>query len=218
MDYRRLQHSYPPRPSPLGTSESRVDRQFDTTVDSRGQPGPERPRAYSSATFTPSPSQISRSSATQGSHAPFQRDTRTYMPSRPAQTGHRRHGSLETGNQTHTHRRNNSQPQAVKYRSGMLLTVSLFLPRYFISRGSLVPMPRIHEDSKNRRFAAASTFLIPWDSAYLRVGRSESLRLPHVNSPTQDYTKTHPSLPLMDFPRWRRSTGRQLGSASPGQV
>ncbi|CAG8947526.1 unnamed protein product [Penicillium salamii] len=117
MDYRRLQHSYPPRPSPLGTSEPRVDRQF-VAPESRGRPDSEKPRAYPSANSTPSPSQIYQSTATRGSLAALRGDTLgAYIPSRQGQT-HRRHGSLESRNHVQTHRRNNSQPQAIRYREG----------------------------------------------------------------------------------------------------
>lgn len=140
MDFRRLQHSYPPRPSPLGTSEPRVDRQL-VAPESRVRPESDKPRAYPSANSTPSPSQIYQSTANRGSLAALRGDTLgAYIPSRQGQA-HRRYGSLESRNHTQTYRRNNSQPQAVKYREGSLFIFvgSLFQVAW------LVPMPRIHE-------------------------------------------------------------------------
>ncbi|CAG8063346.1 unnamed protein product [Penicillium olsonii] len=124
MDYRRLQHSYPPRPSPLGSSEPRVDRPF-VAPESRGRTDSEKPRAYPSTNSTPSPSQIYQSTATRGSLAALRGDTLgAYIPSRQSQA-HRRHGSLESRNHAQTHRRNNSQPQAIRYREVGLLDASV---------------------------------------------------------------------------------------------
>ncbi|KAJ5325455.1 uncharacterized protein N7506_008557 [Penicillium brevicompactum] len=125
MDYRRLQHSYPPRPSPLGTSEPRVDRHSVAPESHGRRPESDKPRAYPSANSTPSPSQIYHSTATRGSLAALRGDTLgAYIPSRQGQA-HRRHGSLEFRNHTQTHRRNNSQPHTVRNHEVGLLNASV---------------------------------------------------------------------------------------------
>ncbi|KAJ5822432.1 hypothetical protein N7447_004772 [Penicillium robsamsonii] len=138
MDYRRLQQSYPPRPSPLGASQGPRDpRQFAGPFTESLQPENDKPRPYPSpsSTTTPSPSQLYQSTASRNtsrgdtSSAYFPRNGPTQAHRRHGsletrnheQTqAHRRHGSLETRNHEQTHRRNNSQPQAVRYREGLL--------------------------------------------------------------------------------------------------
>ncbi|KAJ5437653.1 hypothetical protein N7445_006197 [Penicillium cf. griseofulvum] len=121
MDYRRLQHSYPPRPSPLGTSqEPRDPRHFTVPFTESHQPETDKPRSYHSpsSNATPSPSQLYQSTA---SRTNTRGDTSSaYFPRNGPTQAHRRHGSLETRNHEQMHRRNNSQPQAVRYREGLL--------------------------------------------------------------------------------------------------
>ncbi|CAG8897065.1 unnamed protein product [Penicillium egyptiacum] len=117
MDYRRLQHSYPPRPSPLGASqEARDPQQFPAPfTESRQETEKPRPYPSPSSNTTPSPSQLYHSTALRTSRG----DTSSaYFPRNGPTQSHRRHGSLETRNNEQTHRRNNSQPQALRYREG----------------------------------------------------------------------------------------------------
>jgi hypothetical protein len=158
MDYRRLQHSYPPRPSPLGASqEPRIDqpRQFAapfSSHESRGKLESDKPRPYpsSASNTTSSPSQLYQSTISRASQAPLRGDAPSaYFPPRNGPTQvHRRHGSLETRNHEQTHRRNNSQPQTIRYREGRqsLLNFACLLslawpgsPRLQIPRIGLVP-------------------------------------------------------------------------------
>jgi hypothetical protein len=121
MDYRRLQHSYQPRPSPLGASErSDPSRTFAAPVAQSRRPETDESRPHVSPTSTSnstSPSQIypvnARSSrASHTSHALLRGNTPSaYFQSGPRPT-HRRHGSLESRHHGQSHRRNNSQPQA----------------------------------------------------------------------------------------------------------
>ncbi|KAL2698222.1 hypothetical protein AAEP93_010932 [Penicillium crustosum] len=118
MDYRRLQHSYPPRPSPLGASQEPRDPQFAPFTESRQETDKPRPYPSPSSNTTPSPSQLYQSTASRTSN-PSRGDTSSaYFPRNGPTQAHRRHGSLETRNHEQTHRRNNSQPQAVRYREG----------------------------------------------------------------------------------------------------
>ncbi|OQD62092.1 hypothetical protein PENPOL_c014G05845 [Penicillium polonicum] len=118
MDYRRLQHSYPPRPSPLGAQEPR-DPQFATFTESR-QETDKRPYPSPSSNTTPSPSQLYQSTASRTSNTSRGDTSSAYFPRNGPTQAHRRHGSLETRNHEQTHRRNNSQPQTVRYREGLL--------------------------------------------------------------------------------------------------
>ncbi|KAJ5375803.1 hypothetical protein N7517_007809 [Penicillium concentricum] len=118
MDYRRLQHSYPPRPSPLGASqEPRDPRQFAVPF-TESQPETDKPRPYPSPSSnnTPSPSQLYQSTTSRNTSRGD--PSSAYFPRNGPTQAHRRHGSLETRNHEQTHRRNNSQPQVVRYREG----------------------------------------------------------------------------------------------------
>ncbi|KAJ5973089.1 uncharacterized protein N7479_003007 [Penicillium vulpinum] len=121
MDYRRLQHSYPPRPSPLGASqEPRDPRQFAAPFTESHQLETDKPRPYPSpaSNTTPSPSQLYQSTASRTSNTSRGDTSSAYFPRNGPTQAHRRHGSLETRNHEQTHRRNNSQPQVVRYREG----------------------------------------------------------------------------------------------------
>lgn len=240
MDYRRLQHSYPPRPSPLGVSqEPRTDqpRQFAAPFsphEPRGQPESDKPRPCPSpsSNTTPSPSQLFQTTTSRTSHASLRGDAPSaYFPSRngPAQA-HRRHGSLETRNHEQTHRRNNSQPQAVRYREGtqtlveycfcFLIFLCVYFPRVAWFRCPRLQIPRIGLVP----WLAAST-LLQCGHPVCATGRNmciwkfpihltKAMR-PVQSIPRNPFFPCPCTLPLMDFPQWRRSTGRQLGSASP---
>ncbi|KAJ5554768.1 hypothetical protein N7535_007214 [Penicillium sp. DV-2018c] len=129
MDHRRLQYSYPPRPSPLGTSqETHTDQlhQFAGPFSSHeplGRIESDKSRPYHSpaSDSTSSPSQLYQSTVPRTSQTSLRGDApSTYFPPRHGLTQvHRRHGSLETRNNEQTHRRNNSQPQTVRYREGL---------------------------------------------------------------------------------------------------
>ncbi|KAJ5173524.1 uncharacterized protein N7500_001455 [Penicillium coprophilum] len=121
MEYRRLQHSYPPRPSPLGASqEPRDPRQFAVPFTESHQLETDKPRPYpsSSSNATPSPSPLYQS-ATSRTNTSRGDTSSAYLPRNGSTQAHRRYGSLETRNHEQTHRRNNSQPQ-VRYREGLL--------------------------------------------------------------------------------------------------
>ena len=132
--YRRLhQSSYPPRPSPLGTSESRDERsrtftsaatavtatsatpdhrRTDTQEKSRPTSRYEQPIATANLSFP--------TSRVSGSH-PLRESTSAHVSPVKTHPGqhqqHRRHASLE-GRHHYTHRRNHSQPQAGQNREG----------------------------------------------------------------------------------------------------
>ncbi|KAJ5505131.1 hypothetical protein N7463_008005 [Penicillium fimorum] len=121
MDYRRLQHSYPPRPSPLGASqEPRDPRQFAVPFTESRQSETDKPHLYPSpsSNTTPSSSQLYQSTASRNTSRGD--PSSAYFPRNGPTQAHRRRGSLETRNHEQTHRRNNSQPQAVRYREGLL--------------------------------------------------------------------------------------------------
>ncbi|OQD92229.1 hypothetical protein PENSOL_c043G07870 [Penicillium solitum] len=120
MDYRRLQHSYPPRPSPLGASQEPRDPQFAPFTESRQETDKPRPYPSPSSNTTPSPSQLYQSTASRTSNTSRGDTPSAYFPRNGPTQAHRRHGSLETRNHEQTHRRNNSQPQVVRYREGLL--------------------------------------------------------------------------------------------------
>ncbi|CAI7675480.1 unnamed protein product [Penicillium discolor] len=120
MDYRRLQHSYPPRPSPLGASQEPRDPQFAPFTESRQETDKPRPYPSPSSNTTPSPSQLYQSTASRTSNTSRGDTASAYFPRNGPTQAHRRHGSLETRNHEQTHRRNHSQPQAVRYREGLL--------------------------------------------------------------------------------------------------
>ncbi|CAI7662677.1 unnamed protein product [Penicillium palitans] len=120
MDYRRLQHSYPPRPSPLGASQEPRDPQFAPFTESRQETDKPRPYPSPSSNTTPSPSQLYQSTASRTSNTSRGDTSSAYFPRNGPTQAHRRHGSLETRNHEQIHRRNNSQPQAVRYREGLL--------------------------------------------------------------------------------------------------
>ncbi|KAJ5598783.1 hypothetical protein N7537_008867 [Penicillium hordei] len=143
MEYRRLQHSYPPRPSPLGASQEPRDPQFATPfTESRQEADKPRPYPSPSSNTTPSPSQLYQSTASRTLNTSGGDTSSAYFPRNDPTQTHRRHGSLETRNHEQTHRRNNSQPQA------------------------MVPMPQI-EDSKDRTCAVVGLhFVTLFQSAF----------------------------------------------------
>lgn len=132
--YRRLhQSSYPPRPSPLGTSESRDERSRTFTsaataaTAASATPDPRRPEIQDKGRPTSRYEQpIATSnlsfptSRVSGSH-PLRESTSAHVSpvkSHPGQhQQHRRHASLE-GRHHYTHRRNHSQPQVGQNREG----------------------------------------------------------------------------------------------------
>lgn len=145
MDYRRLQHSYPPRPSPLGASQEPRDPQFAPFTESRQETDKPRPYPSPSSNTTPSPSQLYQSTASRTSNTSRGDTSSAYFPRNGPTQAHRRHGSLETRNHEQIHRRNNSQPQAVRYREGRqspwVVFVYFRLPRWF--RCPRLRIPRI---------------------------------------------------------------------------
>ena len=223
MDYRRLQHSYPPRPSPLGVSqEPRDSQQFPASfTESRQEIDKPRPYPSPSSNTTPSSSQLYQSNALRTSNTT--RDTSSaYFPRNAPTQVHRRHGSLETRNHEQTHRRNNSQPQTVRYREGRQFFQCLCLLSL-----CPVPVPQI-EDSKDRTCAAVGlhfVILLQSPVEYVRpeecISCIHQVRMVKILRDLESLPMLPPlpcpktRVPLMDFPRWRRSTGRQLGSASP---
>jgi hypothetical protein len=156
MDYRRLQHSYPPRPSPLGASqEPRDPQQFPTSfIESRQETDKPRPYPSPSSNTTPSPSQLYQPSALRTSNT--SRDTSSaYFPRNGPTQVHRRHGSLEARNPEQAHRRNNSQPQTVRYREGRqyLFNVCVYFP------STRFRWPQI-QDSKDRTCAVVGLHFV----------------------------------------------------------
>ncbi|KAJ5569441.1 uncharacterized protein N7459_008871 [Penicillium hispanicum] len=124
MDYFRRPHhsSYPPRPSPLGSShESRDDqpRALRTSADdeSRNRPEYDKPR-LDRYDYTASSAHLYSPGASHVSHL-LRHESAGAQPS-PSRSypshQHRRHASLETRHHPHAHRRNNSQPQAGHHR------------------------------------------------------------------------------------------------------
>ncbi|CAG8947525.1 unnamed protein product [Penicillium salamii] len=85
-----------------------------------------------------------------------------------------------------------------------------------MSRGPSVPMPQIHAISKNRR-CAITGLCGPWDEDLCIGSQTQRPPNPDPFCFVLPFTQHLSPSPLMDFPRWRRSTGRQLqlGSASP---
>ncbi|CDM37203.1 Histone deacetylation protein Rxt3 [Penicillium roqueforti FM164] len=121
MDYRRLQHSYPPRPSPLGASQEPRDPHFTApSTESRQEIDKSRPYPSPASNATSSPSQLYQSATSHTSNTPRGDTSSAYFPRNGPTQAHRRHGSLETRNHEQMHRRNNSQPQAPRYREGLL--------------------------------------------------------------------------------------------------
>jgi hypothetical protein len=138
MDYRRLQHSYQPRPSPLGASE-RPDpsRTFAAPPQSRRSETDEsRPHVSPTSTSnSTSPSQIypgnARSArASHTSHASLRGNTPSAYFQSGSRPTHRRHGSLENRYHGQSHRRNNSQPQSREGRQFLLFPHVAWLPRF----------------------------------------------------------------------------------------
>ena len=136
MDYRRLQHSYPPRPSPLGASQEPRDPQFAPFTESRQETDKPRPYPSPSSNTTPSPSQLYQSTASRTSNNSRGDTPSAYFPRNGPTQAHRRHGSLETRNHEQIHR-----------------CFCLFSP------AQMVPMPRI-EDSKDRTCAVVGLHFV----------------------------------------------------------
>ncbi|KAG0160734.1 hypothetical protein PDIDSM_8264 [Penicillium digitatum] len=119
MDYRRLQHSYPPRPSPLGASQEPRDPQFAAPfAESRQETDKSHPYPSTSSNTTPSPAQLYQSTTSRTSNTSRGDPSSAYFSRNGPTQAHRRHGSLERRNHEQTHRRNVSQPQAVRHREG----------------------------------------------------------------------------------------------------
>jgi hypothetical protein len=198
MDYRRLQHSYPPRPSPLGASqEPRDPQQFPTSfTESRQETDKPRPYPSPSSNTTPSPSQLYQSGALRTSNT--SRDTSSaYIPRNGPTQVHRRHGSLETRNHEQTHRRNNSQPQTVRYREGKQSLQCLCLLSL-----CPVPMPQI-QDSKDRTCAVVGLYFVTFEYARPEECISCSHRIWMVKFPRN--LKFHPALPPLPLPKHTRA-------------
>ncbi|KAF9242241.1 hypothetical protein DTO013E5_8418 [Penicillium roqueforti] len=194
MDYRRLQHSYPPRPSPLGASQEPRDPHFTApSTESRQEIDKSRPYPSPASNATSSPSQLYQSATSHTSNTPRGDTSSAYFPRNGPTQAHRRHGSLETRNHEQMHRRNNSQPQAARYREGRQ---SVWFCFYFPS----ARIPQI-EDSKDRTCAVVG----PSSAApFLSMGdRGNSFRNLLIQMlKTTRHIKTHsPNPPPLPLPR-----------------
>jgi hypothetical protein len=215
MDYRRLQHSYQPRPSPLGAPE-RPDppRTFAASVAQSRRPETDESRPHVSPTSTSnstSPSQIypenarsSRDSHT--SHALLRgNNPSAYFQSGPRPT-HRRHGSLESRHHGQSHRRNNSQPQSRNEGTQFLL--------FPMSRGS----PRFRRKPRIGVGPALHFGDLTTSSKPGPGGHSHAIHLhiftTHTSISLHSYTYTY-TFPFLLFPDDRLDSSGTLVQVRP---
>lgn len=138
--FRRLhQNSYPPRPSPLSSSqEPRDDRArqpsgLSPAHDIRRRADGDKARPASRYEYPPtsshlySPGVSRESQGVRGENA----GAAISPPRNQHAHQHRRNASLETRQHAHAHRRNHSQPQGAHYREG------LYSPKLFFSSSFL---------------------------------------------------------------------------------
>ncbi|KAJ5223857.1 hypothetical protein N7468_008399 [Penicillium chermesinum] len=118
MDFfRRLQNSYPPRPSPLGSQESKEERPRSYPANDRREDNPRPSTRYEYQ--SPSSSAHVLTGASRSSHPLRESLSAHTSPTRNANPHpHRRHASLENRDHPHIHRRNTSQPQSRNGREG----------------------------------------------------------------------------------------------------
>ncbi|KAJ5215682.1 uncharacterized protein N7498_002089 [Penicillium cinerascens] len=132
MDYFRRLHlsSYPPRPSPLGSSqESREDRPRSYGVPAHDPRRDDKPRPtgrYDYSSPTPTSSQ-NYSPAARSSHPQRGQNGGIQLspPRNQSAHQHRRHASVESKSQPQTHRRNHSQPQSGHHRPAHVAETSM---------------------------------------------------------------------------------------------
>ncbi|KAJ5645930.1 hypothetical protein N7490_002302 [Penicillium lividum] len=144
--YRRLHpSSYPPRPSPLGTSqESREEPSriytSSATHDPR-RPENDKPRSANRYYASPTPAQV-YSGASRASHPLRESTSAQVSPVRNHQAQqHRRHASMEAKHHPHAHRRNLSQPQAGQFHEAVELPESRVLAFWVLGINANLPSP-----------------------------------------------------------------------------